>query len=267
MNNQEREQMLAQAKQWILEAGAHIRESIDQPRQVTTKSDAKDLVTDLDEQTEQFFTEKIRSRYPDHYVFGEEGFGDEIASLAGVLWFVDPIDGTMNFVHQKCNFTISIGIYEDGIGELGLIYNVMEDDLYVGMKTQGAYKNGTRLPALKSGGDLEKSILAMNAFWATPNRLIHHEAMQQLVQKVRGTRSYGSAALEFAYVAEGMVDGYLTMSLMPWDIAAGIILVDEVGGKTTTGDGKPLNMLEKNTVLTSQSAIHQEIIDTYIHFK
>ncbi|WP_028782634.1 inositol monophosphatase family protein [Thalassobacillus devorans] len=267
MEKQARQQIFEQAKAWVLEAGEQIRKKMEQPFKIETKSNPNDLVTELDKETEKFFVEKIRNHYPQHQLFGEEGFGDDIKTLDGTVWIVDPIDGTMNFVHQKRNFAISIGIYYDGIGEIGLIYDVMADVLYTAIKGEGAYKNDKPLKRLEEPQELEKSILAINSFWALRNKRVGEEGIHRLVEKVRGTRSFGSAALEFAFVAEGIIDGYLTMSLMPWDIAAGIVIVEEVGGITTQADGQPVNMLEKNSILTSHRDIHQEIVSEYVELK
>lgn len=255
-----------QAKRWVLEAGERLRTKMHQPLVIETKSDANDLVTEMDQETERFFAEHIRTTFPEHRVLGEEGFGDEVSDLDGTVWIVDPIDGTMNFVHQKQNFAISVGIYQDGVGVVGLIYDVMADCLYHAIKDQGAYKNDEKLEKLKEI-QLDSSILCLNSFWAIENRLVHEEGTQALVRKVRGTRSYGSAALEFAYVAEGSIDAYITMRLAPWDIAAGVILVNEVGGVTTQADGSALDMVGKNSIITGNPSIHNEIIDDYIKLK
>ena len=98
---------------------------------IESKSEANDLVTNIDKETEQFFIQHIKADFPDHRIFGEEGFGDEIKDLNGYVWILDPIDGTTNFIHQKKNFAISLGIYKDGVGILGYIYNVMEDALLI----------------------------------------------------------------------------------------------------------------------------------------
>src|SRR5690625_3624173 len=110
---------------------------------------------------------------------------------------------------------------------------------------------------------LDESILGLNHLWLCNNRHVEQKVMESLVRKVRGTRTYGSAALEFAFVAEGILDGYLTMSLSPWDIAAGIIIVNEVGGMTTDMKGNSLNMLTNNSVLTCHPSIQNSIIEDY----
>ena len=259
-----RDEIYTYAKEWILEAGQKIRDVIDEPLTIDIKSNPNDLVTQMDRNTEEYFTKKIRSTFPTHNILAEEGFGDKLDTLDGTVWIIDPIDGTMNFVHQKRNFAISVGIYQDGIGEIGFIYNVMEDILYHVKKDQGAYKDDVRLPQLDKEVTLEQSILLINSVWSGENKRINHEKVQELVRKVRGTRSYGSAALEFAGVAEGILDGYISMKLFPWDFAAGVILVNEVGGKTTQADGSPLNFLTENTVFAGNKQVTKEIIKNYI---
>ncbi|WP_082234306.1 inositol monophosphatase family protein [Halobacillus massiliensis] len=268
MDNIERNQLFETAKSFIRDAGTAIREKIDQPRTIETKSNADDLVTEMDQETERFFAEKIRSHFPQHRLFGEEGFGDEIEDLDGTVWIVDPIDGTMNFVHQKRNFAISVGIYKDGVGEIGLIYDVMEDVLYSALHGEGAYKDGKKLDISSYSKPIEQSILCLNTTWMLPeNRLVQHTGIHDLVKKIRSTRSYGSAALEFAYVAEGIIDGYLSLSLMPWDVAAGVIIVREAGGIVTTADGEEIDMLNRTTIMASHSDIHNEVVEEFVELK
>ncbi|WP_077622153.1 inositol monophosphatase family protein [Sediminibacillus massiliensis] len=262
-----RKEVFQTAKEWILEAGKNIRETIDEPLKINTKSNANDLVTQMDQNTEKFFTQKIRSTYPDHYIVSEEGYGDDLESDKGTVWIIDPIDGTMNFVHQKRNFAISIGIYHDGIGEIGFIYDVMNDILYSAEKGEGAFKNGQKIPELKNELVLEESILVINSHWSCENKRVDEKGIQDLVRKVRGTRSYGSAALELAYVAEGVVDGYLTMKLAPWDFAAGMVIVNEVGGLTTKADGQPLDLLNVNTIFSGNKRIHETVTTQYVRLK
>src|SRR5699024_6979641 len=138
---------------------------------------------------------------------------------------IDPSDGAMNFAHQKRHFAVSIATCQDGIGETGSIYDMMEETLYRATKDGGAMINDDPLAMLKDSLKLEGAMLGLNHFWLCENRLVGEKVMQNLVKKVRGTRSYGSAALEFAYVAEGITDGYLTLSLAAWDFAAGIVIV------------------------------------------
>ncbi|TRM12267.1 inositol monophosphatase family protein [Lentibacillus cibarius] len=264
MNMQERNAIYQLAREWVLEAGQAIRKRMNTPLTIETKADANDLVTTMDKDTEYFFMNNIKKVYPDHLIIGEEGYGDDVTSLDGTVWIIDPIDGTMNFVHQKRNFAISVGIYHDGVGEIGLIYDVMADHLYSAKKGEGAFKNDTPLTPLPDSKRFDEAILGVNHFWLCENHLVNEKKMQELVRTVRGTRTYGSAALEFAYVAEGVMDGYIAMGLSAWDIAAGIVIVKEVGGVTTTSFGEPINLLQSASVLTCNPVIHERIVNGFM---
>ncbi|MGG1688308.1 inositol monophosphatase family protein [Pseudalkalibacillus sp. NRS-1564] len=251
------------AIRWIREAGQEIMASFTTSFKIDTKSNPNDLVTDIDKQTEKFFIEKIKEGYPSHRIMGEEGFGDNIEQLNGVIWFLDPIDGTMNFVHQQTNFAISIGIYEDGVGKLAFIYDVTKDELYHCKKGSGVYLNDEKIKPLKTT-NLSESLLAINATWVTENHRIDPRTFSPLLKKIRGTRSYGSAAIELAYVAAGRLDGYVSLRLAPWDFAAGKMLIEEGGGICTTVDNKEIDLLDKNTIFAGTELFHTEVQKEYI---
>jgi myo-inositol-1(or 4)-monophosphatase len=251
------------AKKWTKEAGERIRSSFSKDLMIHTKTSPDDLVTNIDRETEQFFIEKIREVYPEHQILGEEGFGDELDKLDGTVWIIDPIDGTMNFVHQQRNFAISVAVYEDGVGKIGLIYDVVHDELYHAEAGEGAYLNDLKLPMLKEVA-VEQAVIALNATWITENKRIDPTVLAPLVKKVRGTRSYGSAALEMAYVATGRIDAYITLRLSPWDFAAGLIIVNELGGKVTTLLGEPLDLLGQNSVFVCKPGLHEVICKDYL---
>ncbi|XJZ28357.1 inositol monophosphatase family protein [Bacillota bacterium Lsc_1132] len=251
------------AKQWIKEAGDRIRSSFDKTLNVQTKSNPNDLVTNMDKEIEQFFIAKIRETYPDHQILGEEGFGDEIEHLHGIVWMIDPIDGTMNFIHQQRNFAISLGIYEDGIGKIGFVYDVVHNELYHAQKGQGAFLNGKRLPMLKEA-KVNEAIIALNATWVIENRRIDHNLMIPLVRDARGTRSYGTATLEMIYVATGRVDAYISLRLAPWDYAGGTIIVEELGGVVTNLRGEKLDFLSKDSVFAAKPGLHGTILKNYL---
>ncbi|WP_077211383.1 inositol monophosphatase family protein [Bacillus dakarensis] len=251
------------AKQWIVEAGERIEKSFKETLDVETKSNRNDLVTNMDKETEQFFIKKINETFPNHKILGEEGFGDELESLKGVVWIIDPIDGTMNFVHQQRNFAISIGIYEDGIGKIGLIYDVVHRELYHAIKGEGAFLNEAPLDKLQEV-PVQNAIIGVNATWVTANRRIDPAILGALVKDVRGTRSYGSAAIEIASVAAGRLDAYITLRLSPWDFAAGLVLVEEVGGVASTLRGEKINLLKQNSVFFSKPGLHEAVLKDYL---
>lgn len=251
------------AKQWIKEAGERIRSSFLKTLNIQSKSNPNDLVTNIDQETEQYFIEKIKGTYPEHKILGEEGYGDNVTRLNGIVWIIDPIDGTMNFIHQQRNFAISIGIYEDGIGKIGLIYDVVHDELYHAFKGEGVFLNGEELPKLETR-TVSESIIALNATWVTENRRLPPELLSPLVKQARGTRSYGSAALEMVYLASGRIDAYITPRLAPWDFAAGIIMIKELGGVATNLRGEQLDLLNQSSVFVAKPGLHGEILKNYL---
>lgn len=253
-----------QAKQWVKEAGDKIRESFSKTLNIQTKSNPNDLVTNIDKEIEQFFINKIRKTFENHRILGEEGFGDEVDNLDGVVWIIDPIDGTMNFIHQQRNFAISLGVYENGIGKIGLIYDVAHGELYHAINGKGAFMNDSPLPKLNKVA-VKESIIALNATWVMENHRIDHNLLIPLVRDARGTRSYGTAALEMVFVATGRVDAYISMRLSPWDVAAGAIIIEELGGIVTNLRGKKLDFLSKDSLLVAKPGLHQSIINDYLN--
>ncbi len=251
------------AKSIIVEAGNRIRNAFSYNLVIETKSNANDLVTNIDRETELFFIEKIKSFDPTHHIIGEEGMGEKVESLDGVVWIIDPIDGTMNFVKQHRHFMISIGIFIDGVGKLGYIYDVMREDLFHAIAGQGAWYNASPLRKLQPV-TIEESVIGINAHWVAPNRHIHHEKVIELVRKVRGTRSYGSAAMEIAFVVSGKLDAYVSMRLSPWDIAGGTIIANEVGAIATNLHGRTVDLLHQDTFIIANPSIHHELLEKYI---
>jgi len=251
------------AKVWVKEAGERLRNSFSEKLNIETKSNRNDLVTNLDKEIELFFRHKIAETFSEHKVVGEEAMEENYPNMSGVVWIIDPIDGTMNFIHQQRNFAISIGIYEDGVGQIGLIYDVIHDELYHAIKGEGAFMNQQRLPMLEEVS-VSDMILSINATWISENNRIDPSILTPLVRDVRGTRSYGSAAIELAYVAAGRTDAYMTMRLAPWDFAGGVVLLKEVGGEVTTMDDKPLDFANGSSLFASKPGLHKIITEKYL---
>lgn len=254
------------AKSLIKEAGHIIRISFFNQIQVESKSNMNDLVTNIDQEIEQFLIGKIQTTYPNHQVLGEEGFGDDVKVLNGVVWILDPIDGTMNFVHQQRNFAISIGVYIDGVGMLGYIYDVVRDELYAAQKGAGAYVNDERLSLLTTGGILD-AVIGVNTRWIAPNHSINGDKLLGMIRDCRGTRSYGSAALEIAYVASGKLDAYISGRLSPWDIAGGLVIAEEVGAVATSLTGTAPDLLHPNSIIIARPQLHEVLLMDYIEVK
>lgn len=264
MDEVTRENLFNRVRDWTLEAGALIREKMYHPLTIDTKSNPNDLVTQMDQEVEFFFANNIKTHFPHHSLLSEEGYGDGEIEKNGTVWIIDPIDGTMNFVHQKKNFAISVGVYHQGVGQIGMIYDVMNNNLYSAMRHAGAYKNNEKLPRLQASKLLSESIMCMNHHWLTPNRLVDETVMQQLVKHTRGSRAYGSAALSFVDLAEGAIDAYMTMGLEPWDVGAGRIIVHEVGGVMTDITGSDIDILHRSSVLVCHPSLHKPLLEQYL---
>lgn len=254
------------AKQMIFEAGRRIRASFSYDLQVETKSSANDLVTNIDRETELFFIEQIKAFDETHRILGEEGMGEKVESLEGVVWIIDPIDGTMNFVKQHRHFMISVGLFVDGVGKLGYIFDVMREDLFYAIAGVGAWYNDSPLRKLQPV-KIEEAVIGINASWVTPNPRVNHEKIIELVHAVRGTRSYGSAAMEIAFVVSGKLDAYISMRLAPWDIGGGVIIAKEVGALATNLQGQAFDFLSMDTFLIANPFIHQQLLTDYIEEK
>lgn len=254
------------AQKIICEAAANIRKSFSYDLHIETKSNANDLVTNIDRETELYFINQIHSKYPTHKILGEEGMGEKVDNLDGVVWIIDPIDGTMNFVKQHRHFMITIGIFVDGIGKLGYIFDVMREDMIYAIADEGAWYNGSALRKLQPL-PIEEAVIGINASWVTPNKKINHEKLIELIRKVRGTRSYGSAAMEIAFVVTGKLDAYISMRLAPWDIGGGTIIAKEVGAIATNLKGEYFDFLSTDTFLIANPYIHDLLLEEYIEEK
>ena len=246
---------------WIKEAGKMLRNSLLHTIKVESKSNPDDLVTEMDRAVESFFLNKIETMFPNHSFLGEEGLGDQVTKATGTIWILDPIDGTTNFVHQQYNFAISLAVFDQGVGKVGIVYNVMAEELFTAVQGHGAYLNGERLQRLTTV-PVNEAILGLNARWLLPQRP-YQASLIEIAKSVRGIRSYGSAAIEICYVACGRLDGYISLKLSPWDFAAGIVLLEEVGANYTTINGNELALIEPCSVFVGKTGFHDEIIATY----
>lgn len=254
------------AKQTIIEAGKRIRAAFSYDIEIETKSNKNDLVTNIDREIELFFIEEIHKFDATHKIVGEEGMGERPSTLDGIVWIIDPIDGTMNFVKQHRHFFISVGLFVDGVGKLGYIFDVMREDFFYAIEGEGAWYNDSPMRKLQPLS-IEEAVIGINASWVTPNPKIHHEKLIELIRTVRGTRSYGSAAMEIAFVVSGKLDAYISMRLAPWDIGAGIVIAKEVGAIATNLQGEPVSLLDTDTFIIANPSIHQQLLDHYIETK
>ncbi|KRM90751.1 myo-inositol-1(or 4)-monophosphatase [Liquorilactobacillus cacaonum DSM 21116] len=240
-------------KGWMKEARLKILKALNDEIDVWTKSGRNDLVTNIDKEIENFYIEKIHHFDSEATIIGEETFSNDDLDLNGVTWYLDPIDGTMNFVKQKEHFATMIAIYENGCGVRGYIFDVMRNKIFWGGPDIGVFCDNDRLtPPINTS--LRDGLIGIGAPY-----LIHNfRNLQKVALQSSGTRIYGSAGIQILHVIEGKCVGYVSY-LRPWDFAAGKVLAETLGLSVKTIDGKSLNMLTSSDVLVATKNAQKDI--------
>lgn len=245
-------------KEWIYEAAKRSKSSFNQTLNIEEKTSRTDLVTNIDKEIEHYFIEQINIHFSGERILGEEGSGHSFTDLEGIVWIIDPIDGTLNFVKQKSDFAIMVSVYEDGIGYLGYIYDVMKDELYSAMKNQGAFLNGEQLKTVEDIS-LREGLIAISHSLMTSEK---NEEIRKIGRASSGVRMIGSAGLETTRVASGKLVAYIGASLAPWDIGAGKVIAKELGLMYTQLTGEEIDLLRYNRTLVATPSAHKEITKT-----
>lgn len=216
------------------------------------------LVTDADLAAEKAIAKIITEAFPEHAILGEEENAGDVN--AEHLWVVDPLDGTNNFVHRIPHFAVSIGYYYQGVAQCGVVVNPMRGDWYWATRGEGAYHNGRRL-AVSPANELDQCFVGCGFYY---DRGAMMEATLNAIrdffhQEIHGIRRFGTAALDFCQVADGQFGAFFEYQLNPWDFAAGLIIVEEAGGKVTDGLGKPMEMRSTSAVV-SNTLLHEKCL-------
>jgi myo-inositol-1(or 4)-monophosphatase len=228
--------ILELAKRLAREAGEIQRRRYGSELEVDTKSESIDLVTEVDRQCEALIVESLCRERPDDAVLAEEGGGTEREG-AEWRWVVDPLDGTTNYAHGYPRFCVSIGVERADESRVGVVYDPLMDECYHAVKGGGAFLNG-RAIEVSSESRLENALLATG--FAYDIRKTHDDNVAQFarfLKTARAVRRDGSAALDLCYVAAGRLDGYWEFKLHPWDVAAGLLIVEEAGGRCSDAAG------------------------------
>ena len=219
-----------------------------------------DLVTEADRASEKLIAERLRARWPEYGIVGEEGTRRD--TEAEYRWYVDPLDGTTNFAHGFPVFCVSIAlVHKDEDLVCGVLYDPARDEMFSAERGQGATLNGNPIQVSQTKR-LSESLLGTgfpsHKRHKNPNIHFYH----QITLRTHGVRRAGSAALDLANVACGRFDGFWEFNLNPWDTAAGVLLVREAGGKVTRFDGSPYR-LDSREVLASNGLIHEKLLKNF----
>jgi len=215
------------------EVGKLLLDNFDKEKRIESKGD-RDLVTEIDKKAEEIIVDKIKTKFPSHGILGEEGVRKDLGN--DYLWIIDPLDGTHNYIRNINIFGISIGVVYKGDFILGVIYIPGENELYVGEKDNGAYKNGERVYVSQKEELKECSISFDSSIRYSPRPMLG--LLDKLAQKVFNIRMLGSSARVLSYIAEGKLDLTVEFNDKPWDFAAGVCLVKEAGGIFTDLKGQ-----------------------------
>jgi len=217
------------------------------------------LVTGADREAEQRIIDVIHKAFPTHRVLAEErGLTKQPASR--YQWVIDPLDGTTNFVHSFPAYCVSIGVECDGRGIIGVVYDPTRDELFTAQIGHGAFLNGVPI-SVSPTDHLDLALLVTGFAYdirETPNNNLNHFARFAL--KVQGLRRTGTAALDLCYVAAGRFDGFWEVKLNPWDMAAGVVILREAGGRVTDFAGHTHSIYEQELV-ASNGPLHQAMLD------
>ena len=226
-----------------------------------TKKGRNDFVTEVDRSAEAEIVRVIRKHYPDHAILGEEGGAHgETAGSSDYVWIIDPLDGTTNFLHRLPHFAVSIGLQYRGRLEQGVIYAPCTQDLYTASKGSGALLNNRKLRVSKTT-DLDECLIGTGVPIRGGAALDKYLPMlRNVVEKTAGVRRAGSASLDLAYVAAGRLDAFWELNLKPWDIAAGILLVQEAGGVVSELFGGD-DVMATGNVLAANHKLHPVFTD------
>jgi myo-inositol-1(or 4)-monophosphatase len=239
------------------EAGAILRAGYSKEHQVNYKG-VIDLVTEVDHQSEAFLLGEIKTLFPDHHIVAEESGviqGDDEHS-----WFVDPLDGTVNYAHNIPIFCVSVAYASQGSLILGAVYDPMRDEMFMAERGRGAYLNDKPL-RVSAVTELQKSLLVTGfPYDAWNTRQDNFANFVHFAKLTQGVRRLGSAALDLCYVAAGRFDGFWEMSLKPWDVAAGGLICEEAGAQVTNVSGARDYLSSPQSVVAATPGIHDRML-------
>jgi len=249
-----------QAKEIIKEAGEIIINEKRAALSVQAKSNEFDLVTQLDLKLERFLKEQLSLIIPESKFIAEET--DSKIKNDPILWIIDPLDGTTNYVHGLPFFAISVALVINGELQLGFVYNPLLNEFFEAQRGKGAFLNDSRIQ-VNSIELLPCSLLATG--FAYNFRTVEENNFKyfdHFLRKAHGIRRLGSAAIDLCYVARGIFSGYWEWYLSPWDVAAGILVVEEAGGIVSDINGMPYKFGD-SSILATNGLIHQAMIEEF----
>ena len=244
---------LSEIERLAREAGAILRAGYNTEHQVNYKG-VIDLVTEVDHQSEAFLLGEVRKQFEAHHILAEES--GIIQGSDEHIWYIDPLDGTVNYAHHIPIFAVSIAYAFQGRLTLGAVYDPMREEMFSAERGKGAFLNG-KVIQVSSTNELQKSLLVTGfPYDAWDTKYDNFANFVRFGKLTQGVRRLGSAALDLCYVAAGRFDGFWEMSLKPWDVAAGGLICEEAGAKVTNVEGDADYISVPQSVVASTPRIH-----------
>ena len=243
------------AKQLIVRVGEMLKRKQSGRRSIRFKAGAGNLVTDMDRASEEMIVKALRREFPDHAIVAEEG-GSVGASPH--RWYVDPLDGTTNYAHGFPVWAVTMAYERDGRVEAGVTYAPVLGELYCGLRDGGAFRNGRRVRA-SSCRRVEDALLCTGFSYQMKWRKVNLAYFARFLMKARAIRRVGAASLDLCWTAAGAFDGFWEMRLGPWDMAAGIVILEEAGAKVSDFDGSPVD-LHHGDLIGANPRLHDRML-------
>jgi myo-inositol-1(or 4)-monophosphatase len=241
----------------VLEAGRIMLDYILESRHIIEKGPAN-FVTEVDYKVQEFLVNRLSSIIPGSNIITEESDRNNF-KLDKPTWILDPVDGTTNLMYGYRHSAVSLALFMEGKPLLGFIYNPFSGEMFIAEKGKGACLNGDKIK-VSSNATLADSLIT---FGTTPYDKSKSKKTFDIVEKTfyhsRDVRRSGSAALDIAYIACGRIDGFFEVKLQPWDFAAGMVILEEAGGRITNLQGEELKVISADGVLASNGLIHEEL--------
>lgn len=264
MKNESLDQLLTTAKEALLAGGAVLRKGYSGVDRVSYKTSTSP-VTQVDRLSEKKIITLIRRTFPGHTFLAEESAffkkGDLGKSRPGrYRWVIDPLDGTVNFMHRIPQSCVSVAVECGGVVLAGGVYDPFRDELFLAARGQGATMNGRTICVSQEKKMIRSLLVTGFPYNHQKKASFHAELLVPFLKKMADVRRFGAAAIDLAWVACGRVEVYWEFGLAPWDVAAGWLLVEEAGGKVSDFKGRPLNLDFPRKTLATNQFLHKDVL-------
>ncbi|XP_014292833.1 inositol monophosphatase 1 [Halyomorpha halys] len=246
----------------VKQVGEIVRENIYKEKTVDLKESRVDFVTETDKQVEEILINGLQSIYPNHKFIGEESTSEinKVKLTDDPTWIIDPVDGTMNFVHSNPCVGVSVGLYINKEPKVGIVYLPVFDYLFTAIENEGAFMNGNKIQVSKVKAFSDALVIIEGGSSREPAKVdCMVENFRTILNEAHGFRTSGSAVYNITSVASGGADCYLEFGCHAWDMAAGATIIKEAGGVIMDPSGQPFDIMSRRLICASTEELAKEI--------